>query len=201
MQADDMLQQARGLIRAEGQALTDVADQLGESFVQTVHLVSECAGRVLVSGAGTSGTMARRLAHLLASCGTPSFYMHPADALHGPSAAVLPGDVLILLSKAGQSAELNRFAEVARQRGAKVIAWTANEESELAKRSDVVVVIPTDRRAEGEGILPFGSSLAHGAVGDALCLLSMRLRGFNLSELHQTHPSGATAKLVENKDG
>jgi D-arabinose 5-phosphate isomerase GutQ len=196
MHNEALLEQAKGLIRAEGRALTELADQLGDSFIETVHLVAECTGRVLVTGAGTSGAMAHRLSHLLASCGTPSFYMHPADALHGPSAAIVPGDVLIALSKAGQSAELNRFASIARERGAKVVAWTANGQSELAQISDVVVVVPTDVRAEGEGIFPFGSSLAHGAVGDALCLLARRLRGFELKELHQTHPSGATATLV-----
>jgi arabinose-5-phosphate isomerase len=105
--------------------------------------------------------------------------------------------VLIALSKAGQSAELNQFVEIARRRGAKVIGWTANAQSLLAQRSDVVVAIPTDTRAEGEGVFPFGSSLAHGAVGDALCLLTRRLRGFELTELLQTHPSGATSKLVQ----
>lgn len=197
METSEILQEARTLIRAEGRALTELADHLQDSFVQMVRLVSECKGRVLVSGAGTSGAMARRLAHLLAACGTPAFYMHPGEALHGPSAAVLPGDVLIALSKAGQSTELNQFVEIARQRGAKVIGWTANAQSLLAERSDVVVLIPTDTRAEGEGVFPFGSSLAHGAVGDALCLLTRRLRGFELTELLQTHPSGATSKLVQ----
>jgi len=200
MHNTQLLEQARELIRAEGRALTELADQLGNSFVETLQLVANCSGRVLVTGAGTSGTIAHRLSHLLASCGTPSFYMHPADALHGPSAAIVPGDVLIALSKAGRSTELNRFAGIARQRGAKVVAWTANGESELAQLSDVVVVVPTDVRAEGEGIFPFGSSLAHGAVGDALCLLSRRLRGFELKELHQTHPSGATATLVPDDE-
>ncbi|MBC7233344.1 MAG: SIS domain-containing protein [Chloroflexi bacterium] len=201
MKADDILTQAREVIRAEGLALLHLADQLGDSFVQTVRLVSECRGRVLISGAGTSGTIARRLAHLLSCCGTPSFYVHPADALHGSSAAIVPGDVVIALSKAGQSAELNQFVAIARQRGAKVVSWTSDAESELAKCSDIVVLIQTDASAEGEGVYPFGSSLAHAAVGDALALLSMRIRGFKLTELLQTHPSGATAKLVSKEHG
>jgi D-arabinose 5-phosphate isomerase GutQ len=200
MQNELLLEQARELIRAEGRALTELADQLGDSFVETVHLVAECHGRVLITGAGTSGAMAHRLSHLLSSFGTPSFYMHPADALHGTSAAIVPGDVLIALSKAGQSAELNQFVAIARQRGAKVVAWTADGQSELAKLSDVVVILPIDTRAEGEGIFPFGSSLAHGAVGDALCLLSRRLRGFELKELRHTHPSGGTTKLLPDDD-
>lgn len=199
MEAKEILEQAKEMIRAEGQAVISVADQLGESFVQAVHLVSECKGRILVTGAGTSGTIARRTAHLLATCGMPAFFVHPADALHGPSAAVAEGDVLIALSKAGKSAEINQFATVTRQRGGKVISWTWEPESELAKLSDVVVLVRPDVAGEGEGVLPFGSSLANGAVGDAMTLVAKRIRGFDLAELTQTHPSGATAELVQGR--
>jgi arabinose-5-phosphate isomerase len=199
VEAKEILEQAKEMIRAEGQAVIGVADQLGESFVQAVHLVSECKGRILVTGAGTSGTIARRTAHLLATCGMPAFFVHPADALHGPSAAVAKGDVLIALSKAGKSAEINQFATVTRQRGGKVISWTWEPESELAKLSDVVVIIRPDVAGEGEGVLPFGSSLANGAVGDAMTLVAKRIRGFDLAQLTQTHPSGATAELVQGK--
>jgi arabinose-5-phosphate isomerase len=199
MEANEVLKQAREMIRAEGEALIGVADQLDESFVQAVGLVSTCTGRVLITGAGTSGTIARRMAHLLSTCGMPAFFMHPADALHGPSAAIGPGDVLIALSKAGKSAEINQLARVARQRGGKVISWTWEPESELAGLSDVVMVIRPDESAEGEGVLPFGSSLANGAVGDALTLLAKRIRGFDLGTLAQTHPSGATGELVQKR--
>jgi arabinose-5-phosphate isomerase len=124
--------------------------------------------------------------------------MNAADALHGPSAAVAPGDVLIALSKAGKSAEINQFARVARQREGKVISLTWEPESELASLSNVVLVIRPDTKGEGEGVLPFGSTLANGAVGDALCLAAKRIRGFDLAVLTQTHPSGATAELVQD---
>lgn len=198
MEPNDILEQARTIIRAEGELLLTIADQLDDSFVQTVRLVSECSGNILITGAGTSGTMARRLAHLLATCGMAAFYLHPGEALHGPSAAVRPGDLVIAFSKAGKSAELNKFVEVARQRGAKIISWTWQPESPLGQLSDVVVPLPPDEQAEGEGVLPFGSSLANGAIGDALCLAAKRLRGFDLAELTQTHPSGATAELVRH---
>ena len=96
----------------------------------------------MTTGSGTSGTIARRLAHLLATCGMHAFFVHPADALHGPSAAVAPGDVLIALSKAGKSAEINDFARVARARGGKVISLTWKPDSELGALSDVVLVLP-----------------------------------------------------------
>jgi arabinose-5-phosphate isomerase len=191
-----LLDQARGLLRAEGAAIQAVADQLDTAFIAAVQLVSGCTGVIMTTGSGTSGAIARRLAHLLATCGMHAFFVHPADALHGPSAGVAPGDLLIALSKAGKSAEINNFARVARLRGGKVISLTWKPDSELGALSDVVLVLPNAVDAEGEGVLPFGSTLAAGALCDALCLAAKNLRGFDLATLTQTHPSGATAELV-----
>jgi D-arabinose 5-phosphate isomerase GutQ len=200
MENNEILQQAQTMIRAEGEVLIEIADQLDNSFIQAVRLVSECSGRILVTGAGTSGMMARRLAHLLATCGMPAFFVHPADALHGQAALVKAGDVLIAFSKAGKSAEINQFARITRERGGQVMSWTWEPESELGQLSDVVVIIRPDVKGEGEGVLPFGSSLANGAVGDALCLVVKRLRGFDLAQLAQTHPAGGTAELVKKNN-
>lgn len=197
MNNNEILEQAKAMIRAEGEVIIKIADQLDESFIEAVKLVSECPGCIYVTGAGTSGTIARRTAHLLSTCGMKSFYINSAEALHGPSAAVSVGDVLIVLSKAGKSAELNQFATVAKERGGKVIAWTWEPESPLGQLSDVVVIIRPGPEGEGEGVLPFGSSLANGAVGDALTLVAKRMRGFDLATLVQTHPSGATSELVK----
>ena len=191
-----LLDQARGLLRAEGAAIQAVADQLDTAFVAAVELVSSCTGVIMTTGSGTSGAIARRLAHLLATCGMHAFFVPPADALHGPSAAVAPGDLLIALSKAGKSAEINNFVRVARARGGKVISLTWKPDSELGALSDVVLVQPNAVDAEGEGVLPFGSTLAAGALCDALCLAAKNLRGFDLATLTQTHPAGATAELV-----
>lgn len=188
------------MVRAEGKALLKVADQLGDSFVASVALVSQCTGRVLTSGAGTSGTVARRLSHLLSACGIPAFFVHPSDALHGASAGVTAEDVIIAFSKAGQSAELNQFVRIARERGAKVVSLTWEPESELARSSDVVVTVRPDSKGEGEGVLPFGSSVANASVGDALCLIARRLRGIRLGELARTHPSGGIVELIQKSD-
>jgi D-arabinose 5-phosphate isomerase GutQ len=196
MDDQEILQQAKALIQAEGEVIAEMAMQLGPSFVEAARLIADTTGVVMVTGAGTSGTMARRMAHLFATCGIPAFFVSSAEALHGPSAAARAGDLLIAISKAGQSVEINRFAQIAATRGAKVISLTWEPESELAQMSDITLVIRPDMRGEGEGVLPFGSTLANGAVGDALCLVAKQLRGFNLSTLLQTHPSGATSKLV-----
>jgi D-arabinose 5-phosphate isomerase GutQ len=193
----EILKQAQALIRSEGEVVAEIASQLGDSFVQAARLIAAASGVVMVTGAGTSGTMARRMAHLFATCGMHAFFVSSAEALHGPSASAAAGDVLIAISKAGKSAEINQFARVARNRGAKVISLTWEPGSELAQLSDVVLVIRPDVRSEGDGVLPFGSTLANGAVGDALCLVTKQLRGFDLATLVQTHPSGGTSQLVK----
>jgi arabinose-5-phosphate isomerase len=193
----EILRQAQALIRTEGEVIAEIAGQLGDSFVQAARLIAAASGVVMVTGAGTSGTMARRMAHLFATCGMHAFFVSSAEALHGPSAAATEGDVLIAISKAGRSAEINHFARVARNLGAKVISLTWEADSELAQLSDVVLVIRPDVRGEGDGVLPFGSTLANGAVGDALCLVTKQLRGFDLATLVQTHPSGGTSHLVK----
>lgn len=197
MNENQLLIKAREQIRAQGKAVTDAADQIGESFLDALALLAGCQKKVLVTAVGTSGTIARRLAHLLASgCGMSAFYFHPGEALHGPSAMVEEGDVLIAISKGGKSAELNQFLGIARERGGKVISLTSTPGSDMAAQSDIVIDVPVNPEAEDEGILPFGSTLATAAIGDALTYLVRRLRGFDLAEMRQTHPSGATADLV-----
>jgi len=196
MNKAEMLEMARAQIRAEGEVLLDIADQIDDSFMQAVELVVHCPRAILVTGSGTSGTMARRLAHLLATCGMSAFYQNPGEALHGPSAAIGPGDVIIAFSKAGKSQDVNTFCTIAKERGAEIMAWTWYPDSPLGQLSDVVLQIRPDEKGEGEGILPFGSTLATGAVSDALTLVAKQMRGFDLHTLTQTHPSGATAELV-----
>jgi arabinose-5-phosphate isomerase len=196
MSDQEILELGRSVIRAEGEVIVEVAEQLGEPFVRAVQMVAGCTGAILITGAGTSGATARRMAHLFATCGMRAFFVHSAEALHGASAAVGPGDLLIALSKAGRSGEINGFAQVTKERGGQVICLTWEADSPLSKMSDVVLVIRPDVRGEGEGVLPFGSTLANGAVGDAICLAAKRLRGFDLATLVQTHPAGATSELV-----
>jgi len=196
MNKSQILDIAKSQIKAEGEVLVGIANQIDENFIAAAEMVAHSTGNVLVTGAGTSGTMARRLAHLLATCGLPAFYQHPGEGLHGPSASISQGTIIIAFSKAGRSQELNKFCQIAKERGARVIAMTWYPESPLGQMSDVVLQIRPDKKGEGEGVLPFGSSLANGAVGDALTLIVKQLRDFDLKTLVQTHPSGATAELV-----
>lgn len=196
MDNQTMLAQAQSLIRAEGEAVIAMAEMLDENFVAAVQLIANCDGVIMTTGSGTSGTIARRFAHLLGTCGMHAFFAQPADALHGPSAAVSDGDLLIAFSKAGRSTEINDFVHVTRERGGKVISITWKPDSELGGLSDVVLAQPNHIDAEGDGIFPMGSTLSAGALCDALCLAAKKVRGFDNATLAQTHPSGATADLV-----
>ena len=143
--------------------------------------------------------MAKRLAHLLGTCGIKAFHIPVSDALHGESAIVGNSDVVILMSKAGKSSDINTFARIAQERGAIVISWTANPQSELAGFSHVVNPIPTHEAAEGDALLPFGSTLAAGALGDAVTLIARMLVGFDLATMSQTHPLGGANELARER--
>lgn len=196
MNKEEVLTLAQAVVRNESAAVAAVADQLGDDFLRAVEMVAGCHTKIMVTGAGTSGAIAHRMAHLLATCGMTALSITPADALHGQLSMVSEGDVLIVLSKAGRSAEINQFAGVAKERGCCIIAMTWRPDSELGQLSDLTLQIPPFVEGEGEGVLPFGSTLATAALGDALCLAAKKMRNFDLATLAQTHPSGATADLV-----
>lgn len=200
MGTEGLIGAGRATVLAEARAVADVADQLDDSFAAAVELLRDCAGKVLVSGAGTSGTVARRLAHLLSVTGTPALYLHPADALHGSLGAVTGTDVVIAISKGGESAELNEFAARSAARGATTVAMTARGDSTLARTAGLVARITTVPGADPGEAIAMGSTLAMSAWGDALALTLMRLRGYSWAEVLFTHPAGAVGQLAEEPD-
>jgi D-arabinose 5-phosphate isomerase GutQ len=191
---------ASEIIRREADAVRALAGQLDEGLADVVSLLLNCRGHVLVTGAGTSRAVAQRLAHLLSCSGTPSLFISASDGLHGSSGAVTPDDVVFLISKGGQSGEINRFAEIARTRGAKLVAQTENPESPLAQMCDAVYKVKAVGDVDPYGMVATGSSLVNSAAGDVLCVLLLELRGYTKEAFGQTHPGGAVGKkLVEDR--
>ena len=125
----DLMTRARDIVVREAQAVRALADQFDESLTGILDLMLNCQGHVLVTGAGTSHAMAQRFAHLLSCSGTPALCISAADSLHGGAGAVTANDIVFIISKGGHSAEINQFVEIARQRGAKIIAQTENPDS------------------------------------------------------------------------
>lgn len=193
--ATHLIEASRRRVQAEADAVAEVARGLDASFIAAVDLVHGSAGKVLATGVGTSGPVARRMAHLLSTTGTPALFLHPGDALHGSLGAVAPGDVVVALSKGGKSAELNEFAQLACARGARLLCITAVASSPLADLADVTVVIAQTADSDPGGIVAMGSSLAVAAWGDALAMALMELSGYSWDEVLRAHPSGAVGQL------
>lgn len=194
---EKLLNEAREAIRREAHGVAQVADQLDSTFVTAVRWLLDCSGKVFVTGAGTSGAVARRMAHLLAVCGTPSVFLQAADALHGTMGAVTEGDIVIAISRGGGSQEINDLAQRVQDRGAKVIALTAVADSELAKISNLVVTLVSPTGIDPGEVIAMGSTLVTAAWGDALALVLMQLRGYSWESVLHTHPSGAVGNISQ----
>jgi arabinose-5-phosphate isomerase len=194
------LEAARELVRREGRGVTEVADQLDDTFVAAVDLVGGCTGKVFVTGSGTSGAVARRMAHLLSVCGTPAVFLPGMDALHGTMGSVVHGDLLITISRGGESDELNDLSRRVQQRGVPVVALTATPTSTLAQVADLTVVVDAGPEVDPGGVIAMGSTLAVAAWGDALAAVLMQRRGYGWDEVLFTHPAGAVGKLEHVPD-
>jgi arabinose-5-phosphate isomerase len=196
----EMIGRAKELVQREAGAVSALAGQFDDSLGDVISLLLSCRGHVLVTGAGTSRAIAQRLAHLLSCSGTPALFISASDGLHGGTGAVTPNDVVYLISKGGHSAEINQFAEIARARGAKLVAQTENPESPLAQLCDAVFRVKAEGDVDPYGMVATGSSLVNGAAGDVLCVLLLELRGYTQEAFGQTHPGGAVGKkLVEEQ--
>ncbi len=196
MTSDEILELARSTIQKEIDSVATLMDQLDGGFVETAKRLLECKGHVLVTGAGTSNPVAARLAHLFSCCGTPALFIHPGDSQHGLAGAVTEQDVLLAISKGGETTEINHLAKVARERGATVIGLTENPDSTLGDLSDVVLQVQAPPDSDPYGMIATGSSLVNAAVGDALCVVLLRLRGYSIEEFSQTHPGGAVGRKL-----
>ncbi|WP_249382293.1 SIS domain-containing protein [Actinotalea sp. K2] len=167
-------------------------------------LVIATTGKVITTGAGTSGTIARRLAHLLCVTGTPALYQNPGDGLHGSLGVAAEGDVVIAICKGGETAELSEFVSRTKERGALAVVLTAKPESSLAHLADEVVTIDSSG-ADPSGIIAMGSTLATAAWGDALAMLVMSARSYSWEQVLHSHPGGAVGKnagsLLRGVDG
>ena len=195
-ESEIVIARARSIAAAEAAAVAALSGQFGESILPVVQALFDCQGHVLVTGAGTSAATARRFSHLLSCCGTPALFIDAADSLHGGSGAMTAHDVVYIISKGGQSAEINQFADLARARGARVVVHTESPQSPLAQRADVVFHVTTTGAVDPYGMIATGSSLVNAAACDVLCVLLLEKRGYTRDQFGQTHPGGAVGKQL-----
>jgi D-arabinose 5-phosphate isomerase GutQ len=193
-----LLAVGRSVIEADARAVRATLDALDDGFLEVARLLATTSGKTLVTGSGTSGNIAGRAAHLLSVCGTPPFYLSPADGLHGGLGALQPDDLVIALSKGGGSDELNEFCRRAKTLCRLVIVITAAPKSALAA-VDHIVALPLDENADLGGVVATGSSLATAAVLDALCEMGRVSRSYDWERLLYTHPSGVVGRNAERR--
>jgi arabinose-5-phosphate isomerase len=195
-----VIEAGRQQVRLEAEALLDVLDQIDERFVRVASLLQSMTGKVVMTGSGTSGFIARRSAHLFSVSGTPAFFLNPGDGLHGSMGAVEADDVMIALSKGGSSSELNDLAARVQSVGTTVVAITANGGSPLGQLADITVELRNFPSADPGNLLAMGSTLAHSTWLDALAVVLMRARAVSWERVHFTHPGGAVGLLANLPD-
>ncbi len=191
-----ILELAREVLEIETEAIEQLSRRLDDTFVAAHHLMLSCKGRVVVSGIGKSGHIANKIASTLASTGTPSFFMHPAEAGHGDLGMIAADDILMALSNSGESDELLVIAPLLKRRGTRIIAITGNPQSRLACLADVHLDASVPREACPLNLAPTASPTAVVALGDALAVTLLKARGFSAADFARTHPGGALGKKL-----
>lgn len=197
----DFLATGRRVIAREAEALSLLGDSLGDSFGAAVQMLLGAEGRVIVSGMGKSGHIARKIAATFASTGTPAHFVHPAEASHGDLGMVMGGDVALLISNSGETTELADIIAHTRRFRIPTIAITARAESSLARQAEVVLLLPPAPEACETGIVPTTSTTMTLALGDALAVALMEHRAFTPEHFRMYHPGGKLgARLMKVRD-
>ena len=181
---------AREVLRIEADAVQTLAARLDESFLRALDVILCCGGRVIVSGMGKSGHIARKIASTMSSTGTPAYFVHPGEASHGDLGMITSEDVIIALSYSGESQELMTIVPVIKRQGAKLVSMTGNPASSLAMAADVHLNVAVDKEACPMGLAPTASTTAALALGDALAVALLDAKGFGAEDFARSHPGG-----------
>lgn len=192
----ELIQIAQGVFREEIQALEAIASRISESFVDAVNAIYNTKGKLVVVGVGKSAHIANKIVATLNSTGTPSQFLHATEAIHGDLGLVRPEDVVICISKSGNTPEITYLAPILKQYASVLIGLTSNLKSELAKNSDIVLDVNIDREACPVNLAPTTSTTAQLVMGDALAVALMKKREFTQNDFAKFHPGGALGKRL-----
>jgi arabinose-5-phosphate isomerase len=188
---ETILERGRSVIRSEAEALKLLATSLEQSFVDACEAMIAVQGRVVITGMGKSGHIARKWAATMAATGTPAIYVHPAEAAHGDLGMLIPGDVLVVISNSGNTTELRAFLSYAAAIQVKVIGVASRRDSLVIESADIKLCLPQAREACPANIAPTTSTTLQLALGDALALALMDMRGFSRERMKALHPGGS----------
>lgn len=195
-QKQQQLALAREVLHIEADAIVSMAQRLGDAFLAAIDLVLACPGRVIVTGIGKSGHIGRKIAATLASTGTPSFFMHPAEAAHGDLGMVTTRDVILALSNSGESDEIIALLPALKRKGIAIIAMTGRPQSTLAQEANVHLDVAVDKEACTLGLAPTTSTTAALAMGDALAVTLLDARDFKPEDFALSHPGGSLGRRL-----
>jgi len=190
------LELGREVLNIEAAAVQALAARLDENFLDALNVILRCEGRVIVSGMGKSGHIARKIAATLSSTGTPAYFVHPGEASHGDLGMITSEDVIIALSYSGESQELMTIVPVIKRQGAKLISMTGNPSSSLGKAADVHLDARVDKEACPMGLAPTASTTAALALGDALAVALLDAKGFGKEDFARSHPGGSLGRRL-----
>ncbi|MSN26339.1 MAG: KpsF/GutQ family sugar-phosphate isomerase [Geobacter sp.] len=192
----NVLNEARRVIQVEADALSAMASRIDASFEAALDLILASSGRVIVSGMGKSGLIGQKIASTMASTGTPAFFLHPAEGIHGDLGMIMTGDVVIAISNSGETEEILRILPSIKRLGAHLVAMSGNSLSNLARSSDVFLDVSVKEEACPLGLAPTASTTATLAMGDALAVALLVKRGFRAEDFAIFHPGGSLGRKL-----
>ena len=192
----EAIRTARRVLAIEGDAVAALRDRVDASFARAVDLIHACTAKVIVTGMGKSGLICQKIASTLASTGTPAFFLHPAEGVHGDLGAMTPNDVVIAISYSGETDEILRILPVIRRMGVRLIAMTGGARSTLGRAADVTLDVSVKEEACPLSLAPTASTTATLAMGDALAVALMEKRGFKSEDFALLHPAGALGRKL-----
>ena len=193
---EEIIQFATQIIENEASAINGLKAKLDDDFVEVVELILENKGNLVFSGIGKSAIIAQKIVATMNSTGTTSVFMHAADAIHGDLGIVREGDIVVILSKSGETPEIKVLVPLIKLRGNKIVAMVGNRHSYLASQADFILDVAVDEEAVPGSLAPTSSTTAQLVMGDALALILMRCRGFSTEDFAKFHPGGALGKQL-----
>ncbi len=190
------IEEARRVLKIEAQALLDMAEKLDDSFNKAVEMIMNCRGKLIISGIGKSGQIARKISSTFSSTGTPSLFLHPAESSHGDLGVITEQDLVLAISYGGNTAELTELVNFLARKNIPMISMTGNKDSVLGKSATVMLSIAVKEEACPLGLAPTTSSTATLALGDALAMAVLKKKGFRKEDYAQFHPGGSLGRKL-----
>ncbi len=191
-----ILETGKNVLLTEANALRAIADRLDDTFVKAVNMIAECEGRAVLTGMGKSGLICRKISATLASTGTPSLFLHPAEAIHGDIGMIKEEDIVIAISNSGETQEITNLIPFLKRLGLKMISMTGNKNSTLARFSDIHLDTGIEKEACPINMIPTASTTAALAMGDALAIALFEMRGYEKRDFIRYHPGGQIGKQL-----